>query len=278
MAFKKTFSIGSTAKTFLAPTLRIKSQQPASMSDQVHSNHHTPTVFCGSQIDSKSLVTPLDSSRISLINWNIQKTTQQGWHRDFEQLALDRDLVLIQEAALDERFLAAPSKAAYWSFARGYKETGVMTFSSAQPSMHCSLLSWEPWLRTPKATNITEFALTDSDKTLMVVNIHAVNFTLGIAAFAQQIRSAYDIIEHHEGPIIFSGDFNTWRPERYQLLDNMLSQLGMDALGFELDRRKRVFGQYLDHIYVRDLEVVEAASLQVSSSDHNPMTVTLSLR
>lgn len=279
MVGKKTLAMRSSAIALLmAKTDAATSQEQMLLGDRVLSNHPTPTVFCGSQIASKSLVAPLDSSRIRLINWNIQKSSQQGWHSDFEQLSLGRDLVLIQEASLHERFLAAPSKAAFWSFAPGYKDTGVMTFSSAQPSMHCSLLSWEPWLRTPKATNITEFALTDSEETLMVVNIHAVNFTLGIEAFARQIRMAYDIIEHHQGPIIFSGDFNTWRPERYQLLDTMLSQLGMNALGFEIDQRKRVFGQYLDHIYVRDLDVVEAASLHVVSSDHNPMTVTLSLR
>lgn len=278
MAVRKTLSIGSQAIALLTAAACTAPQQHMLLNKSALSNHQTPTVFCGSQTASKSLVAPLDSSRIRLVNWNIQKASQLGWHRDLEQLTLDRDLVLIQEAALHERFLAAPSKAAYWSFAPGYKNTGVMTFSSAQPSMHCSLLSWEPWLRTPKATNITEFALTDSEATLMVVNIHAVNFTLGVDVFAEQIRRAYDIIEHHQGPIIFSGDFNTWRPERYQLLDTMLSQLGMNALGFERDQRTRVFGQHLDHIYVRELDVVEAATLQVASSDHNPMTVTLSLQ
>lgn len=279
MPVRKALSVSSSAMAlFLATACSGTADRQQLTGEYALTNHPTPTVFCGSQTGDKATVDPLDSSRIRLMNWNIQKASQQGWQRDLQHLALDRDLVLIQEAAMHEHFLAAPDKASFWSFARGYKNTGVMTFSSAQPSMHCSLLSWEPWLRTPKATNITEFALSESDDTLMVVNIHAVNFTLGIEVFAEQIRRAYDVIEHHRGPIIFSGDFNTWRPERYQILDTMLSQLGMNALGFERDQRTRVFGQHLDHIYVRDLAVVESATMQVASSDHNPMTVTLSLR
>jgi endonuclease/exonuclease/phosphatase (EEP) superfamily protein YafD len=44
-----------------------------------------------------------------------------------------------------------------------------------------------------------------------------------------------------------------------------------------LDTRSRFFGQQVDHIFVRGLEVVHAATPQVRSSDHNPMLATLRL-
>jgi endonuclease/exonuclease/phosphatase (EEP) superfamily protein YafD len=39
----------------------------------------------------------------------------------------------------------------------------------------------------------------------------------------------------------------------------------------------RIFGQHLDQIYVRALTVVESSTEAETSSDHNPMYVTLQL-
>jgi endonuclease/exonuclease/phosphatase (EEP) superfamily protein YafD len=223
----------------------------------------------------------LDSSSIQLCNWNIQKGKRPGWQHDLARMAHDRDLILIQEASMHRELIDAVRKANYWSFAPGYQnrklQTGVMTMSCQRPMMHASLVTWEPWLGTPKATNVTEFSMTGTDETLMVVNIHAVNFTLGVNLFVQQIQQVHDVLEGHQGPVIFSGDFNTWRRERFQILDTMLSGLGLASLSFKKDKRKKMFGQHLDHIYTRQLQVVEASTKSVRSSDHNPMLVTLSL-
>ena len=55
----------------------------------------------------------------------------------------------------------------------------------------------------------------------------------------------------------------------------MLSPRGFVALEYDVDHRKRAFGQALDHIYVRGLQPIEATTRQVASSDHNPMSVRL---
>ncbi len=226
-------------------------------------------------------IEPLDSSAIHLFNWNIQKGKRPGWQRDLASMAHDKDLILIQEAAMHAEFTHGTRKAGYWSFAPGYQsrklQTGVMTLSSRQPMMHNSLVTWEPWLGTPKVSNVTEFRLSGTDHTLMVVNIHAVNFTLGLNLFGQQIQQVHDVLEPHQGPVIFSGDFNTWRRERFKIVDSMLGGLGMNSLNFKQDQRKKIFGQHLDHIYTRDLHVVDADTRHVRSSDHNPMSVTLSI-
>ena len=112
----------------------------------------------------------LDSSNISLFNWNVHKTRERGWRDDFDALAGNADLVLFQEASLREETIAEIDSSRHWSFAPGYRRrgevTGVMTLSSIKPMTQCSFVHSEPWLRTPKATSVTQYALTDTDKTL----------------------------------------------------------------------------------------------------------------
>ena len=64
-----------------------------------------------------------------------------------------------------------------------------MTVSTAVPLVQCNLSAREPLLRTPKATLVTEYALAGRQDTLLVINIHAVNFTLGLGAFEAQLGS-----------------------------------------------------------------------------------------
>ena len=238
---------------------------------------------CQAQLDSEKPATEsyLDKNSIKLFNWNIQKSQNSGSLDDLGQFSLDMDLVLIQEAALNEDLIAAVKHAKYWSFAPGYQTkeqiTGVMTLSNAEPLVQCNLTNWEPWLRTPKATSITEYGLEASRKTLVVVNIHAINFTLGVKAFKKQLEQVQQILVEHEGPIIVSGDFNTWRKQRVVLLDAMAQSLDLKPLIFDADHRRTAFGHHLDHIYVRDLAATETATQVVDTSDHNPMSVNLSM-
>jgi endonuclease/exonuclease/phosphatase (EEP) superfamily protein YafD len=109
----------------------------------------------------------------------------------------------------------------------------------------------------------------------LVVNIHAVNFTFGTRDFEGQIREALSVLHDHAGPILLSGDFNTWHSRRVAVLNEMTDSLDLKMLAFDEDHRKRVFGQPLDHIYVRGLEVIHATTREVNSSDHNPMSARL---
>ena len=223
----------------------------------------------------------LDASDIHVFNWNMQKARHVGALDDMDTLAGDKDLILIQEAALGDELLESSRKARFWSFAPGYRNsnqlTGVMTLSASVPLTRCSLASREPWLGTPKATSVTEYALSGTDQTLVVVNIHAINFTFGLRHFREQLEQVSAALTDHDGPLIFSGDFNTWRKQRQDLVTGLSSQLGLQPVRFDDDQRKLVFGQALDHIYVRGLKKKEASTGVVSTSDHNPMTVRLAL-
>ncbi|MGI9292537.1 MAG: hypothetical protein ACR2PS_01025, partial [Pseudomonadales bacterium] len=53
--------------------------------------------------------------------------------------------------------------------------------------------------------------------------------------------------------------------------------LQLQPVQFASDNRKQAFGMALDHIFVRGLYKKTASVRPVCSSDHNPMTVTLSV-
>ena len=223
----------------------------------------------------------LNSSEISLVNWNIQKGGDPDWTSDLESLMGEPDLMVFQEAAVESSDWDTVGNQHYRSFAPGFRTfrsmTGVMTLSAAEPLAQCNLVSREPWLGSQKATVITEYGLTDTDRTLLVVNIHAINFTFGTRDFEEQIRRALESVSDHDGPILLSGDFNTWHMGRMEKLRKMLDPRGFVALEYDVDHRKRAFGQALDHIYVRGLEQIEATTSLVATSDHNPMSVRLRL-
>lgn len=212
----------------------------------------------------------------SVAVWNAQKVTGSPWLPDFDWLTDNFDLVMLQEFALASDW----QESGYLSFAPGFgarkAATGVATLSRVEPLSRCELDAREPMLRTSKATAIARFPMPGGES-LVVVNLHAVNFALGLVNFGGQLREAVQAVASHDGPLIFSGDFNTWRADRVALMEQLLSDLELQPVRFATDERKKMFGRYLDHVYVRGLEVVEATTQVVDASDHNPMFVRLRL-
>ena len=109
------------------------------------------------------------------------------------------------------------------------------------------------------------------------MNLHAVNFSLGLGAYREQFEQIQRVLRDHTGPIIMSGDFNTWRKKRIQIVEELADALDLDAVEFADDHRRKAFGNYLDHIFIRGLSAMDSATRAVDTSDHNPMSVTLSL-
>lgn len=223
----------------------------------------------------------LDASKIRMLNWNVRKTRAPRWREDFDTYENGADLVLFQEASIREETIADIDSSRHWSFAPGYSKkgeiTGVMTLSGVKPLTQCSFMHAEPWLRTPKATSITEYGLTNTDQTLVVANVHAVNFSWGTGAFEEQFEEIRQVLENHDGPIILSGDMNTWRAKRTRIVSELATSLELIAIDFESDHRVRFFGSALDHIYVRGLRTLDASTKIVDTSDHNPMTAVLGM-
>ena len=244
---------------------------------------YTSPLACSSQLvgSSWSAQGELDSSDIRMVNWNIQKGGDPQWTTDLSTFQGDPDLMVLQEAPLNSNAWDVVSADQYHSFSPGYRTsrslTGVMTVSAVKPLTQCNFVSVEPWLRSPKATVITEYGLTHTDQTLVVVNIHAMNFTFGAHDFRKQIQRALSALDNHAGPILLSGDFNTWSGKRSETLNEMTDSLGLKKLNYDEDHRKRFLGQPLDQIYIRGLEVLEATTRKVNSSDHSPMSARLRL-
>lgn len=223
----------------------------------------------------------LNGAEIRLLNWNIQKLIRRNSLQDLQRFAEGVDLALIQEARYEQRFLQSLKLQGH-SFVEGYsgrgRRTGVMTFARVEPHIRHKLLTLEPFLRTPKATSLSQYRLQGLHEFLLVINLHAVNFSLGLDAYHSQLKPVASRVQAHRGPVIVAGDFNAWSQQRQRMLKHMADYLGLDELDFEIDERKQVFGKPLDYIFTRDMDTLSAKTWKVSSSDHNPMLANLRVR
>ena len=223
----------------------------------------------------------LPSSAIKMLLWNVFKEQRAHWDDDWSTLARDKHLVLIQEAVHGSRSAGAQGNLSHWAFAPGYQKegqvTGVATGSQVPPLTQCHLSDLEPWLRTPKASLITQYRLTDSEQRLLVANVHSINFSIGVAAFAKQLKQIKEVLARHRGPIILAGDFNTWNPRREAILDRLAQGLRLEPAEFAIDKRRTVFNRPVSHIYTRGLKLNNSTTLAVTTSDHNPIVAEFSV-
>ncbi|MBX2880370.1 MAG: endonuclease/exonuclease/phosphatase family protein [Granulosicoccus sp.] len=220
---------------------------------------------------------------INLLVWNIQKARRRNWFADFNDLCHGQNLVILQEAvansAHDSYF--ENGNTFEWIMARSFRnrhtgiETGVKTGGTAQSINPASIFSphTEPLLNTSKLVLSTRYRLAHSDDLLLVLNVHAVNF-VSLRKYLSQLDQLVEEIDVHQGPIILAGDFNTWRPKRYRQFEQIALQAGLKEAVMERNKRLQHLNQHLDHVYYRDLELIEIRSLdQINSSDHFPISV-----
>lgn len=240
----------------------------------------TPAGQCAAALGQAPVTAPDQmDSKLEFLSWNIQKADNEGWAQDLINVSANINLAFIQEASVQAGIAAAIPVPMYQSFAAGYitggDQTGVMTLSSGSPSMHCNLTAWEPWLGTPKATAITEYPLNGRQDRLLAINLHAVNFTLGLQNYQAQFHDLGTLLENHSGPIIIAGDMNTWSNGRQSLVERFMSEHGLNPVLFTPDLRTTAFGRALDHVYTRGMRAESAKIIPVTSSDHNPLRVSL---
>ena len=221
----------------------------------------------------------LNPNGFSVLNWNIYKGNRDNWQDDLIQFSAQQDIVLLQEALLTDELKSSLAKHGLkWNlnaaFYYGDHQTGVMTASRVDSSFHCALRAIEPIIRTPKTTLISRYALAGMPQQLIVANIHGINFTLGLDAYREQLDQVEEILSRHYGPMILAGDFNNWSDGRTRLLTEMVERLSLQQLPYENHNRTMVFGSAIDHIFYRGLLVAHHETHKVTSSDHNPITVT----
>ncbi|WP_075183518.1 endonuclease/exonuclease/phosphatase family protein [Pantoea sp. 1.19] len=215
--------------------------------------------------------------RLRVLVWNIFKQQRAEWLSVLQNFGKDAHLVLLQEAQTTPEliqfatthYLAADQVPA---FVLPQHPSGVMTLAAAHPVYCCPLREREPLLRLSKSALVTAYPL-PNQQTLMVVNIHAVNFSLGIDVYSKQLGPIGEQIAHHQGPVIMAGDFNAWSRQRMNALYRFAREMGLREVRFTDDHRRTAFGRPLDFVFYRGMLVSAASVLVTRASDHNPLLV-----
>ncbi|MFO7761094.1 MAG: endonuclease/exonuclease/phosphatase family protein [Thermodesulfobacteriota bacterium] len=226
--------------------------------------------------------------RLQVLVWNMYKARRPSWAADFQFLTSEKDLILLQEAFLREIMLKTLKKshALRWHLAAGFTsrispaEAGVMTGARAEPLDIFYLRSpaEEPLVRLPKMAIGTVYQVEDRPASLLVLNVHAINF-VGIPKFKQQMLQLGEIISGHNGPVLLGGDFNTWLSRRSHFLQEMTAALSMDAATFYPDRRSRYLKKAIDHVFVRGIDIVySTCHYEITGSDHQPIELVLKIQ
>jgi endonuclease/exonuclease/phosphatase (EEP) superfamily protein YafD len=191
--------------------------------------------------------------------------------------------VTIQEAHLDEELTSMLDKEhQYWTLNTAFhyrdKATGVMTASRIKPLHSCGQHTAEPLIRVPKTSLVSFYPIDGMSESLLVANIHGINFTLGVDVYTSQLEKLYEIMRLHDGPVILAGDFNTWSEGRMRVVEEITDRLQLESLDYTNHNRTSVFGNALDHVFFRGLDPVEHDTWHVTSSDHNPTRVSFRVK
>lgn len=240
--------------------------------------HKVPDEHVVIKIQSKAARLQLPNL-LQLLIWNAQKGQNPNWSRDFLSLSRDRDLVLIEEAMYDINMMNTYQQAGPWEFTMAQSwysdsaaSTGVST-GSLSPSLSATWFrspTTEPFAHTPKVSLVTTYQL-ESGSTLMVVNIHGINFTAP-AELRMQLEKLNSTLDKHQGPLIVAGDFNTWNYFRSQALLEWMERHRLTEAHPDKDTR----WLKLDHLFVRgcDIEKIEVLN-NIDTSDHYPLQSTV---
>lgn len=222
------------------------------------------------------------ANQLSILVWNIFKQKRADSLAFLEKYLDQTQLILLQEAQTTPRllnFIRKNQKVAdhvpAYSFNDSY--AGVMTIANAKPISAIAFKEKEPLIRIPKSALVTQYRLPNTTQSLLVANIHAVNFSFGVKIYRQQIRMLLNRIQLHEGPVILAGDFNAWSRQRLHLLYNLVRMMNLKPVNFTTDLRKTFMGRPLDFVFYRGLKIEQASILHTNTSDHNPLFVSFSL-
>lgn len=220
--------------------------------------------------------------QINLLVWNIYKQNRPNWQAALADFSAPQQLLLLQEANMNEAFKAWISQYGWdgtqtRAFEAFGEAAGVINLAKVMPAMACAYTQLEPWLRLPKSAIYARYRLSNQQE-LAVVNLHAVNFTYGTQEYQEQIAALLDELRSFAGPVIVAGDFNSWSEARMALLSAALTEIGLQAVVFESDNRTTfINGLPLDHVFYRGLILKKAEAPQSDASDHNPLLVSFRL-
>ena len=105
--------------------------------------------------------------------------------------------------------------------------------------------------------------------------IHAEPTTMGLtfARFYAEMDRILALVDHHSGPIVIAGDFNTWNQARVRFIETRMQQAGRNQVECREPHYIKRFGRHrLDHLFYRGLTLEDAWVVNTARvSDHNPL-------
>ncbi|EAQ97217.2 endonuclease/exonuclease/phosphatase family protein [Congregibacter litoralis] len=208
-------------------------------------------------------------------SWNVMKFDLPGAEEELRDHISHSDLMLLQESV---RGLKAGSETLpYRYFSPGYKRgeeaTGVEIRSRFSADVVCELQFYEPWLRTPKAVSVLRLPFREA--AILLINLHAINFTLTVDDYRAQFMALSPLIRSHTGPAIIAGDFNHWNPWREEALLSWSRNMDLNEVSFTLDWRSRHVGAAVDALFLRGFGVVARGAFPTRQSDHHAIAASL---
>ena len=246
----------------------------------IHSQHRHPLLF--------------SHRSIKVLSWNIAKQNHdQRWLSDIQTLLAEHqpDVIFLQEVNLCSRMQqVAGLEEMNWHFAPNFIDghsaayAGILTAAKSTHLETQSILTqdYEPITNTPKISLLSHYPLPGSSTSLLTVNIHGINF-VDLKAFEAQLKQLSIAISAHSGPVIFSGDFNTWNQSRWQSLRQVTQQLSLHPVRFSREETKKIkrflLSPPLDHIFYKELTMKPVTARvfdHIFSSDHKPIFVEFS--
>lgn len=227
----------------------------------------------------------LNPNHIKVFVWNIYKAKKKGWLNDFVQHGRDSDIFMLQEGdrsgPMEKAFDYFPGYRFDMGYSfllrkkKNYIPTGTLIGSTVEPSevLIERTEDREPIINTPKVNTIGYYPIEGTDKELLIVNIHGMNMA-GDEAFARHVDQCLEHIKHHDGPVVFAGDFNSKNQKRINHMIKGLHEQGLVPVLFRNDERRRskFSRKIIDYSFVRGLEIKDAWVLgKLKTSDHFAM-------
>ena len=227
-------------------------------------------------------------SKLDILVWNLYKGQSANFKNEYQRLSQNKDLILAQEMYLNTQELTKLNQQSAYqyvtatSFIKIASQTHTGTFTAAKAiKVNANMIrsvALEPVVATPKTTVLSTYKIRGTDKRLLVVNTHAVNFVSDESYISEMNRIA-NSITLFRGAVIWAGDFNSWNMTRFQYFKNLIKILNLKSTAMIPDERMTFNGFKLDHFYsTNDVHIISAQSIKSNNgSDHSPLEVSVEI-
>ena len=213
----------------------------------------------------------LNSTKLSILSWNIYKGRKADYKKSFAALAKNRDLIMLSEATTGSPVSDSFKIAGWeWHLAASFDmkndiAAGTVLGSATRPhNVHFyRTKDIEPFVKSPKATALAYYAVPGSAKKLLAISIHGINWD-GDEALERQLNMILPEIKAHNGPVVFAGDFNTKNASRVALTKRILGSAGLKQVPWENPIKKK----QLDDAFTRGMKINRARFIHDKGSDH----------